>query len=86
MAGIKDLESRVDALEARLAHLEQYTGTPSASEVAESQQERDERILSRLPNSHAEAVAYEAAKARRDGTAPKDTEEAAPPAVVKPGE
>lgn len=86
MASIKDLETRVEALETRLDHLERYTGTPSANQVAESQQDRDERILSKLPNNHAEAVEYEAAKARRDGTAPMDGEDAPPPAVVKTSE
>lgn len=71
--GLEDLSRRVAELERRVGGM--LTG--QAAEI--SQEERDRQILSRRPNSYAEAVAYEAAQKRqaeRDEKAPKGEREA----------
>lgn len=64
------------SLEARVRRLENLTGhvLTNATE-GRTQEEIDDEVLSRFPNSHAEAVAYDAAQKRREQRAGKGNED-----------
>lgn len=65
----RSTDDRLADLESRVARLENRTGNRL---VRQTQEEADEEILSRTPNSYAEAVRYEAALKRREGKSGTD--------------
>lgn len=81
VAGEPTPDPRMEDLTARVEHLESVIDRMVTGKVAEiSQEERDRRTLSRLPNSFPEAVEYEAAQKRQTARdeAGKTPEPAAP--------